>query len=254
MTEAGHDQMKSSSTSSQSSAPLSFVPTNPNPIDTSSEARQHEETKVPSTDDRHDHDSRGTDIPAPEGDTSGTYTPSPLHMAMFVAVVVFFIIAVYQGILYIPGAQPSTAALASGMIWTAITLLQPYFLGNCIYYISYAMRSIAWVIESGIHDGYGYGPEIGESEFRGAAMDTLKQILMHVDELITVAKTNIGHSPEDMRVTNEADLTTPPADQVSLGEESGSNSSSRRRSSASSSPKPKPAVPKKSSRISNMKF
>ncbi|KAI4605818.1 hypothetical protein J4E83_010481 [Alternaria metachromatica] len=246
--------MESSSIPSQSSAPQSFVSTNPNLIDISSKARQHDESNAFSTDDRSDHDSRGSESPTPERETSGTYIPSQLHMAIFVAGVVFLILAVYQGILYIPGAQPSTAALASGMIWTAITLLQPYFLGDFIYYISYAMGSIAWVIESGIHDGYGYGQAIGESEFQGAAMDTLKQILVHVDELITVTKTHTGHSPEGIRATNEADPATPSTDQVSLEEESGSRSSSRRRSSGSASPKPRPAVPKKSSRISNMKI
>ena len=224
------------------------------PLDTGSQPSQHEEIQAPPADDRLDHDSRGSEMPTSEGDTPGTYTPSQLHMAMFVAMVVILILAVYHGILYIPGAQPSTAALASGMIWTAITLLQPYFLGNFIYYISYAMGSIAWVIESGIHDGYGYGPEIGESEFQVAAMDTLKQILVHVEELITVAKTHTGHSPEYMRATNEADLTKPSTDQVSPEEESGSRFSSPHRSSGSSSPKPRPAVPKKSSRISSMKI
>ncbi|KAI4606824.1 hypothetical protein J4E80_009903 [Alternaria sp. BMP 0032] len=224
------------------------------PIDTGSQTSQDEEIQAPPADDRHDHDSRGSGMPTSEGDTPGTYNPSQLHMAMFVAMVVFLILAVYQGILYIPGAQPSTAALASGLIWTAITLLQPYFLGNFIYYISYAMGSLAWVIESGIHDGYGYGPEIGESEFQGAVMDTLKQILVHVDELITVAKTHTGHSPEYMRATNEADPATPSTSQVSPEEESGSRSSSRRRNSGNSSPKLRPAVPKKSSHISNMKI
>ncbi|KAI4614227.1 uncharacterized protein J4E87_009624 [Alternaria ethzedia] len=137
--------MESSSTQSQSSAPQSFVSTNPNLIDTSSEAREHDESNASSTDDRSDHDSRASEIPTPEGETSGTYTPSQLLMAIFVAVVVFLILAVYQGILYIPGAHPITAALATVSICTAITS-QPSFLGRFIYLILYAIGFMAKIL------------------------------------------------------------------------------------------------------------
>ncbi|KAH6865437.1 hypothetical protein BKA58DRAFT_220990 [Alternaria rosae] len=157
MTEAGYHQFESSPTPSQSSTPSAS--TKSDPIDTSNQQRQHEETQAPPADHRHDSEARAERMPAPEDDTSGKCIPSPLRMAMFTAVAVWVILACYQGILYITGAQSITAALATVLICTAITSLQPSFQGSFIYLISYAIGFVATVIETAVHEGYAHGSE-----------------------------------------------------------------------------------------------
>lgn len=191
MTEAGYHQLESSPTPSQSSTPSAS--TKSDPIDTSSQPCQHEETQAPPADHRHDSEARAERISAPEDDTSGKCIPSPLRMAMFTAVAVWVILGCYQGILYITGAQPVTAALATALICTTITS-QPSFLGRFIYPTFYAVGFVAAAIETAVHEGYAHD---SESHSRG---------------------------------------------------------SSRRRSSGGSSPETRPVVPKKSSRIRNMKI
>jgi len=194
MTEVGHHQIEQLSNPGTALPPQPSAPTKSVSIDTSSQPSGHEEIQAPPVDDRHDREGRRESMPTPEDDNPGKDTHTPRRIIMFTAMAVWVILAFYEGILYISGAHRITAAFTTVSVCTAITSLQPSFLGNFIYLILYAIGFLASVIESSVHKGYAHGSE------------------------------------------------------------SHSRSSSRQRSSGSSSPKSRPAVPKKSSRVSNMKI
>jgi len=157
MTEVGHHQIEQSSIPGIPLPPQPSAPTKSDPIDTSSQPSQHGEIQAPPADDRHNREARDERIP--EDDNPGKDVPTRLRMAMFTAVAVWVILACYEGILYIPSAHPITAALATVLICTAITSLQPSFLRSFICIIFYALGSLATVIETAVHEGFAHGSE-----------------------------------------------------------------------------------------------
>ncbi|KAI4906076.1 hypothetical protein J4E90_010924 [Alternaria incomplexa] len=152
-------EIEQSSTPGIPLPPQPSAPTKSDPIDTSSQQSEHREIQAPPVDDRHDREARRESIPTPEDNNPGKDTPTLLRMAMFTAMAVWVILACYEGISHIPGAHPITAALATVLICTAITSLQPSFLRSFICIIFYALGSLATVIQTAVHEGFAHGSE-----------------------------------------------------------------------------------------------
>ncbi|KAI4702629.1 hypothetical protein J4E89_010350 [Alternaria sp. Ai002NY15] len=118
MTEVGHHRIEQSP--AHPLPPQPSAPTKSDPIDTSSLPNQHEEIRAPLADDRPGRKARLERIP--EDDNPGKDVPTRLRMAMFTAVVVWVILACYEGISYILGAHLITAALAT--FWQLIAKIK----------------------------------------------------------------------------------------------------------------------------------